>query len=105
MIPELAAQYAARASGAAISETSIKEITCVLNGRTQRSHRAILLSRPLLDPRTHDEIARFPQAKKKPRSCRERGSNVMLRIPNPTVANSCRRQRHDACARCLSHDA
>jgi len=105
MIPELAAQYAARASGAAISETSIKEITCVLNGRTQRSHRAILLSRPLLDPRTHDEIARVPAGKEKPRSCQERGSNVMLRIPNPTVANSCRRQRHDACARCLSHDA
>jgi hypothetical protein len=65
MIPELAAQYAARASGAAISETSIKEITCVLNGRTQRSHRAILLSRPLLDPRTHDEIARVPAGKEK----------------------------------------
>jgi hypothetical protein len=65
MIPELAAQYAARASGAAISETSIKEITRVLNRRTQRSRRAILLSRPLLDPRTHDEIARVPAGKEK----------------------------------------
>jgi hypothetical protein len=57
MIPELAAQYAARASGAAISQATIKEITLVLNGRTQRGDRAILFQRRLLDARTHNDNA------------------------------------------------
>jgi hypothetical protein len=73
MIPELAAQYAARASGAAISETSIKEITRVLNGRTQRSRRVILFRRPLLDPRTQRKTALM----------QERGSNVTRKILKP----------------------
>ncbi|WP_143099420.1 hypothetical protein [Bradyrhizobium sp. cf659] len=93
MIAELAAQYAARASGAAISETSIKEITPVLNGRTQRSHRAILFRPPLLDPRKHDEIARFPRAKK---------NRAPVRNAVPVFMQA---KRHDACAPCLSHEA
>ncbi|WP_162137435.1 hypothetical protein [Bradyrhizobium sp. YR681] len=42
LIPELAALYAARASGAAICKTTIKKITLVLNGRTQERDCAIL---------------------------------------------------------------
>src|SRR5436190_1835199 len=64
MIPELAAQYAARASGAAISKTTIKKITLVLNRRTQRRERAILFCRRFsIRARTQTHVA-----KKKPRS-------------------------------------
>ncbi|KGJ69790.1 hypothetical protein LUI11_01030 [Bradyrhizobium diazoefficiens] len=73
MIPELAAQYAARSSGAVISETSIKEITLVLNRRAQRGRRAMLLSRRLLDPRTQRKTALM----------QERGSNVTRKILKP----------------------
>jgi repressor of nif and glnA expression len=64
MIPELAAQYAARASGAAISKTTIKKITLVLNRRTQRRERAILFQLSLLDQRTHTEKRAVPCRKK-----------------------------------------
>jgi hypothetical protein len=56
---------AAAASGAAISKTTIKKITLVLNRRTQR---AILFSSALLDPRTRAEKCIVPDCKEKPRS-------------------------------------
>jgi hypothetical protein len=67
MIPELAAQYAARASGAAISQATIKEITLVLNGRTQPARDGDFSCRNFLNPRTAAP-ERGSLLKKRPRS-------------------------------------
>jgi len=82
MIPELAAQYAARASGAAIRKTTIKRITLVLNRRTQRAALAILF--PLADSRCAH--ARMAQRK----TALPNGNAVPggFEFANPKTANS-----------------
>jgi hypothetical protein len=55
---------AAPASGAAISKTTIKKITPVLNRRTQRRERAIVFRLRFSIRARTQETASFPTAKK-----------------------------------------
>jgi hypothetical protein len=76
--------HAARASGAAISKTTIKKITLALNRRTQRGERAILFSSALLDPRTCAGKHTLQRKNRAPRG--ERGFNAIPRLLKTRIA-------------------